>query len=118
MVLARKTIVAPATRMRIRRSIRFRFAATLKELSDFLEFFDRRAGAEQISVAVNIVDPRDRGPEFVVACPRRGKRRLFARVGAVPFVGSNLSRAVRRVLEQIILPIGFSVRDRVNLLAN
>ena len=45
---------------------------------------------------------RDGGPEFVFACPRRGKSCLFARVGVVPFVGRDLSRGVRRVLEQIV----------------
>src|SRR2546423_13185561 len=115
MVLARKTIVAPATRMRIRRSIRFRFAAILKKLSDFFEFLDRRTGAEQIPIAVDVVDPRDRWPEFVFAGPGRGKRRLLARVGPVPFFGSDLPRAMRRILEQIILPIRFSVRDVVDL---
>src|SRR2546423_15149620 len=43
----------------------------------FGEFFDRRAGAKQIPVTVNAVDPSDRGPEFVFARPRRGIRSLF-----------------------------------------
>src|SRR3954466_6656091 len=75
----------------------------------FFEFFHRRARAEQIPISVDIVDAGDCGPEFVVARPRRGKSCLLARVGAVPFVGRDLSRGVRRVLEQIALPILFSV---------
>jgi hypothetical protein len=35
------------------------FGKTLKNLSGFFELFDRRAGAEQIPVTVNVVDPRD-----------------------------------------------------------
>ena len=76
-----------------------------------------RAGeeAEQISVAVNIIDPRDGGPEFVFACPRRGKSRFFARVEA----GSHLSEAICRASAGALLrdcfPIGFSIRDRFDL---
>src|SRR6516165_6850252 len=73
------------------------------------EFFHWRARAEQIPIAIDVVDAANCGPEFVVARPRRGKSCLCARVGAVPFVGRNLSRGVRRVLEQIVLPILFSV---------
>src|SRR5205085_2438679 len=87
----------------------------LKKLSGFLEFFDRRARAEQISIAVDVVDPRDRWPEFVVSSPGRRKRSLLARVGVVSFFRSDLSRAMGRVLEQIVFPIRFSVRDRVDL---
>ena len=51
--------------------------AAWSERLDRIEPFDRRTGTEEISVAVNIVDARDGGPEFVFACPRRGKRCLF-----------------------------------------
>ena len=64
-----------------------------------LTLFDRRTGTEQISVAINIVDPAYSRPEFVFARPRRGKSRLFARVRMVPLFGSNLPRSVRRVLQ-------------------
>ena len=43
----------------------------------FREIFHGRAGAEKISVAVNIVDARDGGPEFVFARPRRGEGGLL-----------------------------------------
>ena len=38
----------------------------------------RRAGAHEMPVAVGVVNPRDRGPELVVAHPRRRKRRLLS----------------------------------------
>ncbi len=76
-----------------------------------LEFFHRRAGAEEISVAINVVDAGDSRPEFVFACPRGGESCLFARVRVVPFVRGDFARSVRRVLEQVILLILFSVSD-------
>ena len=55
------------------------------------------AGAEQIAIAVNVVDPGDRGPEFVLARPGRRKGGLLARVGMVPFVrGDLLARCAAR----------------------
>src|SRR5207342_3497985 len=83
-----------------------------------LELFHWRARAEQIPIAVDVVDAGNYRPEFVVARPRRGKSCLFARVGAVPFVGRDLSRGVRRVLKQIALPIMFSVGDCLHLRVN
>src|SRR5439155_2979612 len=73
-----------------------------------LKRLNRRAGAEEIAVAVNIVDARDDWPEFVFARPRRGESGLFARVRIVPSVGCDLPRGVWRVFEQIILSILFS----------
>jgi hypothetical protein len=83
-----------------------------------LEFFDRRTRAEQIPVAVNTVDARDGGPKFVFARPRSGKSCLFARVGTVPFVRGDLPRGVRRVFEQVVLSILFSVSDGFHLCVN
>ena len=50
-------------------------------------------GQEQnkIPIAVNIVDARDRGPEFVFARPRRRIGGLLSRVGAIPFVRRRLA---------------------------
>ena len=99
------------------RDIRLR-AANVLRLDSICKVFHWRARAEQISIAVDVVDAANCGPEFVVARPRRGKSCLLARVGAVPFVGRDLSRGVRRVLEQIALPILFSVRDCLHLGVN
>src|SRR5437588_9861606 len=86
--------------------------------ASILEFFYRRAGAEEIAVAVNVVDARDGWPEFVFARPRRGESCLFARVGVVPFVRCDLPRGVWRVFEQIILSILFSRGDCFNFRLN
>ena len=64
-----------------------------------LKLFHRRTGAEQVPIAVDVVDAANGGPEFMVARPRRGESCLFARVRAVPFVGGDLSSGVRRVFE-------------------
>src|SRR5213592_201572 len=82
------------------------------------ELFHWRARAEQIPIAVDVVDAASCGPEFVVARPRRGKSCLLARVGTVPLVGRDLSGGMRRVLEQIALPILFSVGDCLHLCVN
>ena len=43
-----------------------------------IKVFDQRTGTKQIAVAINVVDARDGGPEFVFARPRRGKSCFFA----------------------------------------
>src|SRR5439155_20609093 len=43
-----------------------------------------RAGADQVAVAVRVVDARDGRPELALAHPRRGKRGLLAAVRPVP----------------------------------
>ena len=89
-----------------------------KPLGVLLKFLDRRARAEEIAIAIYVVDPRDSWPEFVFACRWRGESGLFARIGSVPFVGRDLSRSVRCVFEQIILPIFFSTGDSFDLRVN
>ena len=42
-----------------------------------IKFFYRRAGTKQIAVAIDVVDARNGGPEFVFACPMRGKSCFF-----------------------------------------
>ena len=79
------------------------------------EFFHRRAGTEQISIAVNIVDSGNGRPELVFACPGRGKGRFFARVRVVPFLRRDLSRRVRCVLDRIIFAIDLAFHDRLDL---
>src|SRR5437762_3067358 len=81
----------------------------------FFELFDRRTGTEQIPVAIHIVDPRYRRPEFVFARPWRWECGLFARVRPVPLLGSDLPRGMRRVFQGIVFPIDLSARDRFDL---
>src|SRR5437016_9980529 len=96
------------------------FGTNPANISEYLrtELFDWRAGTEQVPIPVNIVDPCNRWPEFVLACPGRWKRGLLARVRAVPFFGSDLPRSVRRVFKQIILSIRFASCNRFDLGAN
>src|ERR1043166_3997602 len=80
-----------------------------------LKFFNRRTGAEEIAIAIDIVDARGGWPEFVFACPGRGEGCLFARVGAIAFIRCDLSRRMRGILEQVVLAILFSAGDRFDL---
>ena len=57
------------------------------------------ARANQVAVAVDVVDAADGGPEFEFAQARYRERRLFARIRPVPIVRRNHVRRVRRVLE-------------------
>ena len=65
--------------------------AQFAESCSFRKLFHRRTGAEEIAIAVNVVDPGDGRPEFVFARPRRGIGGLLARIGPVPFVGDRLA---------------------------
>jgi hypothetical protein len=51
--------------------------------------FHRQARADEIAVAVDVVDAADGGPELVLAQPRRGIGGNFAAVRAVPLVGDD-----------------------------
>src|ERR1700694_1666672 len=58
---------------------------------------DRRAGANQIAVAIDIVDPSDRRPVFVRARSAGGEAALGAAIGARPRVVGNVVHGVRRM---------------------
>jgi hypothetical protein len=60
------------------------------------------AGADEIAVAEDVVDAADGGPEFLVAQPRRGISRLFARIRSIPFVGDDRFGGVRRVFDDVV----------------
>ena len=53
-------------------------------------------------VAVDIVDPRDARPEFVLAEPWRRPSGLGARVGAHPLVAGDARSRVRGVFERVV----------------
>src|SRR5207249_11162087 len=89
-----------------------------ESLTIFLEFSNRRAGTEEVAVAVNIVDASDRRPEFVFAPPGRRENCLFARIAAVPFVGRDMSRGVRRVFEQVIVATLLAFGDGFHVCAD
>ena len=60
---------------RVRRDAGARRTCAGTLLGLFRERFHRRAGADEIAVAVDVVDAANRGPEFVFARPRRRDRR-------------------------------------------
>ena len=57
----------------------------------------RRAGAEQVAVAVHVVDPVDRRPVFVAPQGRHRVGGLLAVVGMFPDAGCNIGQCVRGV---------------------
>src|SRR6185369_13244270 len=62
----------------------------------------RRARADEVPVAVWIVDPTDRGPEFMLADPPRRIRRLLARILVRPVVADHRGRGVRGMLQRVV----------------
>ncbi len=58
-----------------------------------------------MAVAVDVVDAADCRPELGLARPGRREGRQLARVGAVPRVGADDGRGVRRVLERVVGPV-------------
>src|SRR5688572_13622884 len=71
----------------------------LRKLANSLR---RDAGAEQISVSPDVVDPTDSRPELALPRPRSGISRLLTRIGMGPVVGTDTGCRVRRVFERII----------------
>src|SRR5688500_1857446 len=61
----------------------------------------RRAGADQVPVAVGAIDPVHRRPHLPLAGLRAREGGLFAGVGAVPRVTRHLDEGVGRVLEDV-----------------
>ena len=61
-------------------SLWFRIPSKVEECLTIssIKVFYQRAGAEEISVAVNVVDAANCGPEFVLARPGPGESCLFA----------------------------------------
>src|ERR1041384_4897734 len=71
------------------------FTQTLRRCGIRLQ---RKARAHQMTIAIRIIDAADCRPEFVFACPRRGKGRLLARIRPVPFLRRDRQGGVRRIL--------------------
>merc|ERR1719273_36796 len=64
---------------------------------------DRRASADQVTVAVGLVDAADRGPDLASQHDPVGWiASLLSGVAVVPLVGDQVAQSVRRVLEHII----------------
>src|SRR3954468_13648871 len=58
-----------------------------------------RARADQVLVAVDVVQPADRRPELVLAHPVRRISGVLARIGPLPAVGGQHLRGVGCALE-------------------
>src|SRR5439155_5959032 len=83
-----------------------------------LESLNRWTTAEEIAVAVDVVDAGYRGPELVLARPWGGERGLLAGIGPVPLVGRHRPRGVGRALEDVVLAVGPALLDGADLLAD
>src|SRR5206468_6724515 len=83
-----------------------------------LERLNRWTAAEQVPVAVDVVDARDRGPELVLARPGSRERRLIAGVRPAPFVGRDGARGVGCALEDVVLAVGPAVFHGTDPLAD
>src|SRR5215471_5335199 len=58
---------------------------------------DRRAGADQVAVAIDVVDAANRGPIFIRARNAVREAALGAAVGAFPVVIGDVMHGVRRM---------------------
>src|SRR5438552_3842331 len=58
--------------------------------------FHASAGADQMAIAVHVVDAPHRRPEFMLAGPGRRESGLLARIGTVPFIRNDGGGCVRR----------------------
>ena len=78
-------------------------AIAIRGLHAGRHFPDRRARADEVAVAEDVVDAADGGPEFVVAQPGGRVGGLGAGVGVVPRLGREGVGGVGRVFEEIVL---------------
>src|SRR5215813_3366162 len=82
------------------------------------ERFRRWAGTEKIAIAVNAVDAANRRPEFLPACPARGKGSAFARIRMSPFTGNHLFGGMWRIFQEVVFSICVARGDLIDLLAD
>lgn len=73
--------------------------------------FDAVAGADEVAIAVDIVDASDRGPELVLAQVGQRVSGLFARVGVVPCVATDDFGRMRCVFERVVLRVELAICD-------
>src|SRR5690606_36682251 len=76
-----------------------------------------RTGAEQIAVAIDIVDAVDHRPVFVGGHPGQGKYRLFPGVAALPVAG-EVGHDVRRLAQRVVLTVPLPLFDPGDLFAD
>lgn len=81
-------------------------------------FGDGGAGADEVAVAMDVVDAGHRWPVFGSSHPGAGESGGLAGVGVWPFAGGDLVGGVRSVLERIVLGIGDTGFDGFDLSAD
>src|SRR5690606_32828220 len=73
--------------------------------------FDRRAGADKVAVARNVVDARYWGPKFCGKVLGTGRKcRFLPAVGMIPHLSRQFGGRVRRVDERVVVLRPFSAR--------
>src|SRR4051812_10860238 len=87
----------------------------MMEMRTMKSLLDRRAGAEEIAVAPDVVDPAHGRPEFVLAEPRGRVGGLLAGVGAIPSIRADHFGGMGSVFEQVICRVDFAFFDRGHL---
>src|SRR5260370_13029505 len=72
-------------------------------------FVDRHATAEEVTVAVDVIDPTDHRPELVLSSPwcRVGSR--LARIASIPLICDKILRRLRRTFQDIHFPLFLSL---------
>src|SRR6059058_5575999 len=76
----------------------------------------RGAGADEVAVAVGLVDPAHWGPVLGPAVARQRVRRLRPLVVVLPVVGEQHGRRVRGVMERVVLRVVGAALDPPDLL--
>src|SRR5690606_4376869 len=66
---------------------------------------DRRARADEVAIAVGIVDPRNRRPELASAQPGYRIGRLLPGIGMRPVRRTDVLGRMRRLLQRIVRAI-------------
>src|SRR3984893_5225245 len=79
------------------------FDAVFLDGMSVFPFRQRRTGADDVAVSVNIVHSIHGRPIFVIVQPFQGKAGLSAAVGTLPLFIGDIQRRVRRILERIVL---------------
>src|SRR3954452_5457423 len=76
---------------------------------------DRRARADQVLVAVDVVQPAHRRPELVLAHPARRIGGVLARIGPFPAVGGQHLGGVGGALEHVVVALRLAGLDLADL---
>ena len=77
-------------------------------------FLDWHAGAEQIAIAVDVVDPRDAAARICIRAATARERRPARANRADPIFRRRSARRVRRIFQQIVLSIQLCRSHRCN----